>query len=317
MKIVILDAYTENPGDLSWEKIETLGDVTIYERTPSDDDEIIRRLSGAEVAVTNKTPIGRYVIEKSTDLKFITVLATGYNVVDTEAAREKGIAVSNVPDYGTDSVAQAAVALLLELCHHVGHHSGEVHWGRWERSTDWCFWDYPLVELSGKTMGIIGFGRIGHRTAEIAKALNMKVIVNSRKTGNDGWEYVTKDELFRRSDVIVLHCPLTPDTGGLINRDTISKMKDGVLLVNNARGGLVNERDLADALTSGKVGGAAVDVVSTEPIRSDNPLLSAPNCIITPHLSWGAKEARERIMHTTAENIRAYKDGKPQNVVNS
>ena len=317
MKIVILDAYTENPGDLSWEKIETLGDVTIYDRTPSDDDEIIRRLSGAEVAVTNKTPIGRYVIEKSTDLKFITVLATGYNVVDTEAAREKGIAVSNVPDYGTDSVAQAAVALLLELCHHVGHHSGEVHWGRWERSTDWCFWDYPLVELSGKTMGIIGFGRIGHRTAEIAKALKMKVIVNSRKTGNDGWEHVTKDELFRRSDVIVLHCPLTPDTEDLINRDTISEMKDGVLLVNNARGGLVNERDLADALTSGKVGGAAVDVVSTEPIRSDNPLLSAPNCIITPHLSWGAKEARERIMHTTAENIRAYKDGKPQNVVNS
>ena len=317
MKIVILDAYTENPGDLSWEETETLGDVTIYERTPSDDDEIIRRLSGAEVAVTNKTPIGRNVIENSPFLKFITVLATGYNVVDTEVAREKGITVSNVPDYGTDSVAQAAVALLLELCHHMGHHSGEVHRGRWERSTDWCFWDYPLVELSGKTMGIIGFGRIGHRTAEIAKALSMKVIVNSRKTENDGWEYVTKDELFRRSDVIVLHCPLTPDTEGLINRDTISEMKDGVLLVNNARGGLVNEKDLADALSSGKVGGAAVDVVSTEPIRSDNPLLSAPNCIITPHLSWGAKEARERIMHTTAENIRAYKNGKPQNVVNS
>ena len=316
MKIVILDAYTENPGDLSWEEIEKLGDVTIYERTQPDDDEIIRRLSGAEVAVTNKTPIDRAVIGSSPNLKFITVLATGYNVVDTAAAGERGITVSNVPDYGTDSVAQAAVALLLELCHHAGHHSGEVHRGRWEKSRDWCFWDYPLMELSCKTMGIIGFGRIGHRTAEIAKALNMNVIVNSRKTENGGWEYVTKDELYRRSDVIILHCPLTDDTAGLINRETIAKMKDGVLLVNNARGGLVNERDLADALLSGKVGGAAVDVVSTEPIRGDNPLLSAPNCIITPHLSWGAKEARERILSTTAENIRAYASGKPQNVVN-
>ncbi len=316
MKIVILDAYTENPGDLSWDEIEKLGDVTIYERTEPDDATIIRRLAGAEVAVTNKTPIDRHVIESCTELKYITVLATGYNVVDTAAAKEMGIKVSNVPDYGTDSVAQAAIALLLELCHHMGHHSSEVHNGRWEKCEDFCFWDYPLVELRSKTMGIIGFGRIGHRTAEIAKALGMNVIVSSRSVRNDGCEYVSRDEIFRRSDVIVLHCPQTKETEGLINSETISEMKDGVLIVNNARGGLINEKDLADALRSGKVGGAAVDVVSTEPVRGDNPLLSAPNCIITPHLSWGAKEARERILSTTADNIRAYMNGKTQNVVN-
>ncbi len=317
MKIVILDGYAENPGDLSWDEIEKLGDVTIYDRTQSDDELIIDRLAGAEVALTNKTPLDKYVIENSPNLKFISVLATGYNVVDTLSAKKRGIAVSNVPSYGTDSVAQTAVALLLELCHHVGHHSEEVRSGRWEKNVDWCFWDYPLVELSGKTMGIIGFGRIGHRTAEIAKALNMKVIVNSLRNGNDGWEYVTKDELYRRSDVIVLHSPLTEDTKGLINRETIARMKNGVFIINNARGGLIVEKDLADALLSQKVGGAAVDVVSTEPVRGDNPLLSAPNCIITPHLSWGAREARERIMKTTAENIRAYMNGRVQNVVNS
>ncbi len=317
MKIVILDGWTENPGDLSWKEIEELGDVTIYDRTPSDDDEIKRRLDGAVIAVTNKTPLDRAVIEGCPKLKYITVLATGYNVVDTAAAGERGIAVSNVPSYGTDSVAQAAVALLLELCHHMGHHSNEVHGGRWGRCPDFCFWDYPLVELRNKTMGIIGFGRIGHRTAEIARALGMNVIVSSRKSGNDGYEYVPKEELFRRSDVIVLHCPMTGETEGLINRETISLMKDGVLIVNNSRGGLVVEKDLAEALSSGKVGGAAVDVVSSEPIKADNPLLSAPNCIITPHLSWGAREARERIMMTTADNIRSFLRGKPQNVVNS
>lgn len=316
MKIVILDGYAENPGDLSWERIERLGDVTIYERTGKSDEEIISRLSDADIAITNKTPITRKAIDSLPSLKFISVLATGYNVVDTDYARKKGIAVSNVPSYGTDSVAQSAIALLLELCHHIGHHSDEVHKGRWEKSRDWCFWDYPLIELSGKTMGIIGFGRIGRRTAEIAKALNMKAIVSSRTVRDDEWEYVTKDELYARSDVIVLHTPLTPETEGIINRETIRKMKDGVLIVNNARGGLIVEEDLADALRSGKVGGAAVDVVSREPIESSNPLLSAPNSIITPHLSWGAKEARERIMEITEANISAFATGKAQNVVN-
>ena len=316
MKIVVLDGYAENPGDLSWEMIEKLGDVTIYDRTENNDEEIISRLSGADIAVTNKTPITRYVIDSLPSLSFISVLATGYNVVDIDYARQKGIAVSNVPSYGTDSVAQAAIALLLELCHHTGHHSAEVHKGRWGESIDWCFWDYPLIELSGKTVGIIGFGRIGHRTAEIAKALNMNVIVSSRTVRDDGWKYVTTDELYTDSDVIVLHTLLTPATKGIINRETIAKMKDGVLIVNNARGGLIVEEDLAEALKSGKVGGAAVDVVSREPIESGNPLLSAPNCIITPHLSWGAKEARERIMEITEANISAFIAGKSQNVVN-
>ncbi len=317
MKIVVLDGYAENPGDLSWERIEKLGDVTIYDRTENNDEEIISRLSGADIAVTNKTPITRHVIDALPHLKFISVLATGYNIVDTGYARKKGIAVSNVPSYGTDSVAQSAIALLLELCHHTGHHSDEVHKGRWEKSSDWCFWDYPLIELSRKTMGIIGFGRIGHRTAEIAKALNMNVIVSSRTVRDDGWKYVTADELYTESDVIVLHTLLTPATKGIINRETIAKMKDGVLIVNNARGDLIVEEDLAEALKSGKVGGAALDVVSREPIDSGNPLLSAPNCIITPHLSWGAKEARERIMEITAANISAFTAGMPQNVVNS
>lgn len=316
MKIVVLDGYAENPGDISWSMLEKLGDVTIYDRTENNDDVIIKRLSKADIAVTNKTPITKHVIDSLPDLKFISVLATGYNIVDTVYARKKGIAVSNVPSYGTDSVAQAAIALLLELCIHIGHHSDEVRKGRWERNRDWCFWDYPIIELRSKTMGIFGFGRIGHRTAEIAKALGMNVIVSSRTVRDDGWEYVSSDELYARSDVIVLHSLLTPETEGIINRESISRMKDGVLIVNNARGGLIVEEALAEALRSGKVGGAAVDVVSIEPIESGNPLLKAPNCIITPHLSWGAKEARERIMDITAANIKAFAAGKPQNVVN-
>lgn len=316
MKIVVLDGYAENPGDISWSMIEKLGEVTIYDRTETNDDVIIKRLSKADIAVTNKTPITKHVIDSLPDLKFISVLATGYNIVDTVYARKKGIAVSNVPSYGTDSVAQAAIALLLELCIHIGHHSGEVRKGRWEKSSDWCFWDYPIIELRSKTMGIFGFGRIGHRTAEIAKALGMNVIVSSRTVRDDGWKYVTSDELYARSDVIILHSLLTPETEGIINRESISRMKDGVLIVNNARGGLIVEEDLAEALRSGKVGGAAVDVVSIEPIEGGNPLLKAPNCIITPHLSWGAREARERIMDITAANITAFKAGSPQNVVN-
>ena len=320
MKIVVLDGYTENPGDLSWDALKEYGDLTVYDRTPYDEKEITRRLEGADIAVTNKTPITKNTIDSVPTLKFVAVLATGYNVVDTAYAKEKGIAVSNVPTYGTDSVSQFAIALLLELCHHIGHHSDEVHRGRWEKNADWCFWDYPLIELAGKTLGIIGFGRIGHRTGEIAKALNMRVIVNDSYENpqfvQEGFEYVTREQLFRESDVIALHCPLFPSTRGLINKDTIAQMKDGVLIINNSRGQLVVEEDLREALDSGKVGGAAVDVVSTEPIKGDNPLLGAKNCIITPHMSWGAKEARERIMNITADNIAAFIDGKPQNVVN-
>ena len=320
MKIVVLDGYTENPGDLSWDSLKALGETVVYDRTPYDEAEIQKRIGEAEIVITNKTPISRATLDRCPSIRFIAVLATGYNVVDCDAAKEKKIAVSNVPTYGTDSVSQFAIALLLELCHHIGHHSDAVHAGRWENNIDWCFWDYPLIELAGKTLGIIGFGRIGHRTGQIARALNMNVIVNdsfvNKAFVEEGFEYVDRDTLFAKSDVIVLHCPLFPDTMGIINKESIAKMKDGVLLINNSRGPLVVEEDLAAALDSGKVAGAAVDVVSTEPIKGDNPLLTAKNCIITPHMSWGAKEARQRIMDITVDNCRAYIDGNPQNVVN-
>ena len=249
----------------------------------------------------------------------VSVLATGYNVVDTAYAREKGIPVTNVPAYGTASVGQFAIALLLELCHHIGAHDAAVKAGRWEHSIDFCFWDYPLVELDKKTMGIIGFGRIGQTTGRIAKALGMKVLAyDTRETENGRAiaEYVDLDTLLGSSDVVALHCPLFPETEGLINRETIGKMKDGALLINNSRGPLIVEQDVADALNSGKLGGAAVDVVSTEPIRGDNPLLSAKNCIITPHMSWGSREARQRIMDCAEENVRMFLSGMPVNVVN-
>ena len=321
MKIVVLDGYTENPGDLSWDGLKALGEVEVYDRTSlTDPREAITRIGDAEVAVTNKTPVTKEVFDACPNLKYVALLATGYNVVDVAYARQKGIAVSNVPTYGTDSVSQFAIALLLELCHHIGHHDQAVHQGRWEHCADWCFWDYPLVELAGKTMGIIGFGRIGHRTGQIAKVLGMRVIVNDSHENPafkaEGFAYVDRDTLYGESDVVVLHCPAFPDTVGMINKDSIAKMKDGALLVNNSRGQLVVEQDLAEALDSGKLGGAAVDVVSTEPIKGDNPLLRAKNCIITPHMSWGAKEARQRIMDITVENVKAYQSGHPQNVVN-
>lgn len=317
MKIVILDSDRENPGDLSWEGIEMLGSTVIYDSTPYDEDIIIERLANADIAVTNKTPLTEHVIANSPSLKYVTVLATGYNIVDTAAAGKRGIIVSNVPSYGTDSVAEFAVSLLLELCHHVGHHSDLVRSGMWEREGRWCFWDSEQIELRGKTMEIIGMGRIGRRVADIASALKMNVITSSAHRKDDTpYRFVDLDELFRQSDVISLHCPLTPETEEIINRSTIEKMKDGVLIINNSRGGLVNEKDLRDALISGKVKGAAVDVVSSEPVSSSNPLLTAPNCIITPHISWAAKEARERIMRTTEENIRSFIEGRPQNTVN-
>ena len=320
MKIVVLDGYTENPGDLSWAGMEALGEVTVYDRTPLDDEgEIIRRIGDAEVVLTNKTPISRAALDACPSVKFISVLATGYNVVDVAAAREKGIPVSNIPTYGTASVGQFAIALLLEICHHIGHHTEAVHAGRWEHCDDWCFWDYPLIELAGKTMGVIGFGRIGQQTGKIAKALEMNVIAFDSYPNDSGKaiaEYVTLDELLAKSDVIAVHCPLFPETQGIINKDNIAKMKDGVIILNNSRGPLVVEQDLADALNSGKVAAAGLDVVSTEPIKGDNPLLKAKNCIITPHISWAAKEPRSRIMNMSVDNIKAYLAGAPVNVVN-
>lgn len=317
MKIVLLDGYTVNPGDLSWRDIEKEGDFICFDRTDKDNErEIIDRIGDADIVITNKTPITKEIIDACPSIKYITLLSTGYNVVDTKKAREKGIGVSNVPTYGTDCVAQFTIALLLEICHHIGHHDREVKKGRWENSIDWCFWDFPLIELTNKTIGIFGFGRIGRKTAEIAKALGMNVIVYTRRIKDDQWKYVSKEELFSSSDILSLHVPLTDETREIINRDTIGKMKDGVILINTSRGGLINEKDLASALDNGKVGYAALDVVSTEPIGEDNPLLKAKNCIITPHMAWGAKEARERIIKTTAENISSFKKGKPQNLVN-
>ncbi len=320
MKIVVLDGYAENPGDLSWAPLEALGEVTVYDRTSlTDEEETIVRLSGAEIAVTNKTPITRRVIDACPQLRYITMLATGYNVVDAAYAREKGIPLSNIPAYGTAAVGQFAIALLLEICHHAAHHSGTVHAGKWAACADWCYWDYPLIELDGKTMGIIGFGRIGQQTGRIARALGMRVLACGSHPSDSGRaiaDYVELDALLAASDVIALHCPLFPETEGIINRETIRKMKDGVILLNNSRGPLVVEQDLADALNSGKVYAAGLDVVSTEPIREDNPLRTAKTGISTPHISWAPRESRQRIMDTAAQNIRAYLDGAPINVVN-
>ena len=320
MKIVILDGYTENPGDLSWDGLSQLGDVTIYDRTSlTDEAEIISRIGDAQVVLTNKTPISRRVMDACPNMKYISVLATGYNVIDVAYAREKNIPVSNVPVYGTRSVSQFAIALLLEVCHHVGHHSDTVHAGKWENCQDWCYWDYPQMELAGKTYGLLGCGNIGVHTAEIARALGMRVITyDARPTeaGRKVAEYVELDELFAQSDILGLQMPLFPFNTGIINKENIAKMKDGVIIINNSRGQMVVEQDLADALNSGKVAAAGLDVVSTEPIRSDNPLLKAKNCIITPHMSWGAKESRQRIMDCTEANIRSFLEGNPQNVVN-
>lgn len=320
MKIVILDGYVINPGDLSWKELEQLGEVTVYDRTSlTDEDEIVERIGDAEIVITNKTPLTKTVIARCPKLRYIGALSTGYNVIDYEYAGACGIPVTNVPAYGTAAVAQFAIALLLEVCHHIGHHDKTVHEGAWERSIDWCYWDYPLVELEGKTMGIIGFGRIGQRTGQIAKALGMKVLAYSRtekEMGKEIADYVGLDELLASSDVISLHCPLFPETEGIINKETIQKMKDGVILLNNSRGQLVVEQDLADALISGKVAAAGLDVVSSEPMKEDNPLLHAPNCIITPHISWASKECRQRIVDCASLNVKAYLNGEKRNVVN-
>ena len=320
MKIVILDGYTENPGDLSWEGFEKIGELKVYDRTPiGDEAEIIKRIGDADVVYTNKTPISAKTIESASNLKFIGVLATGFNVVDVEAAKAKGIPVSNIPTYGTDAVGQFAIALLLEICHHIGHHSESVHAGNWTSNKDWCYWDYPLIELAGKTMGVIGFGRIGQTTGRIAKALGMKVIAYDTyptDAGRSIGEYVSLDTLLVSADVISLHCALTKENAGIINKDTIAKMKDGAIIINNGRGQLIEEQALADALNSGKLYAAGLDVVSTEPIKEDNPLLKAKNCIITPHISWAPKESRQRLMDIAVNNLKAFVEGAPVNVVN-
>lgn len=318
MKIVVLDGYTENPGDLSWDSLGALGDLTVYDRTPKE--QVIERIGDAEAVYVNKVPIDRNVMDKCPSIRFIGVLATGYNVIDVEAAREKGIVVCNVPTYGTLSVAQYAIALLLELCHHAGEHSACVKAGEWTKNKDWCFWKYPLIELSGKKMGIIGFGRIGQMTGRLAAAFGMEVLAfDSHPAASmeiEGCRYAALDEVIESTDVISLHCPLFPETREIINKETISRMKEGVMIINTSRGPLICEKDLADALKSGKVAGAAVDVVSVEPVQEDNPLLKAPNIIITPHIAWAPKESRQRLMDVAVGNLKAYLAGVPVNVVN-
>jgi len=318
MKIVILDGYTLNPGDLSWEELEKLGELTVYDRTP--EDKILERIGNAEIIYTNKIPLNREILYKASNIKWIGVLATGYDVVDVEAAKERGIPVTNVPNYGTTSVSQMVFALLLEICHHVWEHSEAVKRGEWTNNTDWCFWKYPLIELAGKTIGIIGYGRIGQATGKIAQAMGMKVLAYdqyvNRELESETMKYASLDELFRESDVISLHCPLSESTRGIINKETIAKMKDGVIIINTARGSLVIEQDLADALNSGKVYAAGIDVVSIEPIKMDNPLLKAKNVILTPHIAWAPKESRQRLMDIAINNLKSFLSGKLVNVVN-
>ena len=318
MKIVVLEGHAVNPGDLSWDWLEQYGSVTVYPRMVSP-EQTIARIGDADIILLNKTPITKEVLEACPSVKLICVLATGYNVVDCDAARARGIPVCNVPDYGTAAVAQYTFALLLELCHQVGHHNQAVHAGKWSNCPDFCFWDTPQMELAGKTMGIIGFGRIGQAVGKIAKAFGMDVLAYSRTEYPEGRQigrYVTLDELLAKSDVISLHCPLTPETTGIINKETIAKMKDDAIVINTSRGAAIVEADLAEALQSGKLKAAAADVVTTEPIPTDSPLLSAPNCMITPHMAWAPKESRQRIMDCTKRSIEAFLAGNPINTVN-
>jgi glycerate dehydrogenase len=316
MKIVVLDGYAENPGDLSWEALGALGELTVHDRTPPD--LVPERIGQAEIVLTNKALVSKEAFEKCPGIKYVGVMATGYDIVDAEAATAKGVTVTNVPTYGTAAVSQHAIALLLEICHHVGHHAQAVAAGRWEENPDWSFWDYPLIELDGKVMGIIGFGRIGQATGQIAKAMGMEVLAFNPTQSEDGrriGRYVSLDELLAKSDVISLHCPLFPETRGIINEKTIAKMKDKAIIINNSRGPLIVEEDLAKALNDGKILAAGLDVVSSEPISGDNPLLSAKNCLITPHIAWAPKESRQKLMDVAVANLRAFLDGKPQNVV--
>ena len=317
MKIVILDGYTENPGDLSWEGFEKLGELTVYDRTPAE--KAVERIGDAEAVITNKTPLTKEVFEACPQIQYVGMLATGYNVVDVEAAAKRGIPVCNIPTYGTAAVAQMTLALLLEACQHVGAHSDAVKAGEWTKSADWCFWKYPLIELAGKTMGIIGFGRIGQAVGILAKAFGMRVLAYDGFPTQEGRkiaDYVELDELFAASDVISLHCPLFDSTRGIINKESIHKMKDGVIILNTSRGPLIVEEDLAVALNNGKVYAACCDVVSTEPVEADNPLLGCSNSILTPHIAWAPKESRQRLMDIAVSNLAEFLAGRTVNAVN-
>lgn len=317
MKIVVLDGFTLNPGDLSWEGFKKLGELTIYDRTSLD--EIVDRAYDFEIILTNKTPLSMETLKKLPKIKYIGVLATGYNVVDVKAAKELGIIVTNTPAYGTNSVAQFVFALLLEISHHVGEHNKVVKEGAWTNSKDFCFWNYPMIELAGKTMGIIGMGRIGLVTSTIAQAFGMNVLAynpsKNKSLISDTFKYVELDELYAGADVISLHCPLFEETKGIINKESIKKMKTGVIIINTSRGPLIVEEDLATALNSGKVGGAGLDVMSSEPVQMDNPLMSANNCLITPHIAWAPKESRERLMNIAVDNLVQFIGETPINVV--
>lgn len=316
-KIVVLDGSAVNPGDLSWDELAALGDLTVYDDTETA--QVAERVRDAAYVLTTKTPVRAETIAASPELEYIGTLSTGYNQVDIDDAREHGIPVSNIPTYGTRAVAQLAIALLLEVCHHVAAHSEATLDGRWLASPTLSFWEYPLIELDGKTMGILGYGRIGKTAAEIAKALGMKILAEARhgETESDGIaEFTDRESLLARSDVISLHLPLTPDTKDIINRNTIAKMKDGVIIINTARGPLVVEEDMTEALKSGKVYYYATDVVRKEPLRPDNPLIDAPNRFITPHIAWAPKETRGRLLGIAIDNLKAFIEGEPQNVVN-
>jgi len=323
MKIVVLDGYPLNTGDLSWDSLKAMGDAEIHERTStkaSDADLIVKTIGDAEIVFTNKTPITKEILDKAPNVKFIGVLATGHNVVDSAYARTKGIPVCNVPVYGTAAVAQTAIAMLLELCHHVGEHNRDVQAGGWVKCPDYSYWNYPLIELDGKTMGIIGLGRIGKRTAQIAQAMGMKVlaydIFKDASVESDTLKYVELDELLAKSDVVVLHCPQTPENTGIINKAAIDKMKDGVMIINNSRGPLIVDEDLLAGLKSGKIAGAAVDVISVEPMPAGSPFLGVENLIVTPHISWGPRAARQRIMDVAVETLKSFQEGKVINCVN-
>lgn len=317
MKIVILEGHAVNPGDLSWEVLNEFGEITVYDHTAPE--EAAARIGDAEIVLINKTPVTAELLDACPSVRLICVLATGYNVVDCCAAKERGVVVCNVPAYGTNAVAQFTLALLLELCHQAGVHSQAVHRGDWSRCPDFCFWYTKQTELVGKTIGIIGFGRIGQAVGKIAKAFGMNVLAYNRSISESGKSiarYVSLDELLKQSDIISLHCPMTPETDKLINRQSIGKMKDGAMLLNTARGGLIDEEALALALATGKISGYAADVVSVEPISPSNPLLNTPNTILTPHMAWAPVESRQRIIDCTANSIRGYLSGKPVNTVN-
>jgi glycerate dehydrogenase len=318
MNIVVLDGYTLNPGDLSWNQLESLGNTTVFDRTPNE--LIVERAKEADILLTNKTPLRDDTLKQLPELKYIGVLATGYDAVDIAAANERNIVVTNIPTYGTDSVAQLVFALLLELCHHVGHHSESVKRGEWSSREDWCYWDTPLWELSGKTIGIVGYGRIGRKTGEIAKAFGLNVIAydpfsqNNAKADGTNWRELS--ELLETSDIVSLHCPLTPENEEFMNKKQLQSMKPTAILINTSRGKLINNDDLAEALNAGIIGGAGLDVLSTEPPLTDHPLLTAKNCIITPHMAWGTLEARSRLLNMAVENVSSFLSGKQSNVIN-